>query len=147
MAITFGTPGAIRAVPPTAGHFGQGVKYPLAYDSKGRLSLSFGPSLVDESIQSICRTQRGERVMLPDYGIGQQLFEPAADADRIRFALSENIEAYEPRISQSRVDVELSLNDSATSEVTIRYAPTGEADTRTVTAPYFSGPAASYPGT
>jgi phage baseplate assembly protein W len=139
MAFQAGTPGAIKAVPVQAGHFGQGVKYPLAIDAAGRLALSAGPVAVADALSSIVQTQSGERAMQPDYGAGISLFDPI-DPDRTRFALLQTIADHEPRIQTA--DVVVTQGQAASdSEATITYVLTTEANTRTLTVPFFVGPA------
>src|SRR5690348_7732165 len=105
--MSVGVPGAITQPPPSAGVLGQGVKYPLSYDSRtGRLVLSWGADLVSQSILSIQSTQQGERPMLPAYGAAQVTFEPV-DADRIKLLIDQNIAEYEPRATRVTVDVQL----------------------------------------
>lgn len=136
---TVGTVGAIPEPPPTAGQFGQGVKYPVDFDSNGRLKLSFGATSVEEALISIMRTYPGERVMQPDYGAGVMLFEPY-DTSRIVLAIRESIEAHEPRVTQADVSVSQGQQVGEVF-VTIIYSVAGDANPRTLTQGFFNGPA------
>ena len=129
----------IQSIPSQAGIFGQGVTYPLAFDSSGRLKLSAGPVLVDQALASIAQTQPGERPMEPDYGAAILNFEPI-DEDRVRMAFDENIREHEPRVAVAQFSV---VPGAAFSDalVTIRYVAAGEATARTLTAGLFAGPA------
>jgi phage baseplate assembly protein W len=138
MAFQAGTPGAIRAVPPTAGFFGQGVKYPLTLTASGRLALSFGPDCVGDALNSIVSTAPMERVMQPDYGAAVLTFD-LVDPDRSRIAIGRNIADHEPRIVRSDISAEQGA-DLAQSEVTIKYVLIGEANVRTETYPFFVPP-------
>lgn len=133
-----GTPGAIQAPPYSAGVLGQGISYPPEYTSNGRLKLSWGTTLVDESIESIAATQDGERVMLPGYGAGHNIFEPF-DEHRQKLKLEENIANFEPRARNVRVDV--TIGDRPGDAIsTVTYEYDGEATPRTLTFPLFKGP-------
>jgi phage baseplate assembly protein W len=136
-----GSAGAIQAPPPSAGVYGQGVKYPPTLDtSTGRLALSWGTKLVDESILSICRTVPKERVMLPGYGAATVTFEPI-DEYKMREALTANIAEYEPRATNVEVDVKSEANGVMVAHIS--YVPVGEANTRTLTYPIFTPPSGS----
>lgn len=137
MASSVGTPGAIQSPPATAGVFGQGVAYPLANDTKGRLVLAWGVDLVTQSISSIAQTQRGERPMQPDYGAAT-IFEPV-DADRLKINLEENIANHEPRARD--VSVTVQTGTGGDMPTTISFATVGDASQRTLVVPLFNGPA------
>src|SRR5262245_24150324 len=136
---TVGTPGAIRAVPATAGAYGQGVTYPIAYDTSGRLRLSFGVTSVYESLKSIIMTQPGERAMQPDYGAQALLFEPL-EVDRLLVKIQEVVSDHESRIA-SVDDIKIRVGNNggeAIIDVTVRLK--GDPDQRILTYPYFVGP-------
>lgn len=143
MALRFGTPGAIRAVPPNAGSYGQGIAYPPDYDAAGRLILAAGERCVEDALRSIVETQLGERCMQADYGAGDFLFEPI-DLARGKAAILRSIADHEPRIDPASVeiDAEPNPNDLGSVLVTIRYQLRGEATPRTLTYPDFVGPEA-----
>lgn len=133
-----GTPGAIQAPPPSAGVLGQGIKYPPEFDSAtGRLKLSWGPDVVAQSILSILQTQTGERSMLPGYGAGSTTFEPV-DAERHRLLIEQSIAEYEPRAVSVTTDVR--LMPTGELMISVSYQLRGDATTRTLTYPLFSGP-------
>jgi phage baseplate assembly protein W len=136
-----GTAGSIQAPPPSAGVYGQGVKYPPTLDTTtGRLALSWGSTLVDESILSICRTVPNERAMLPGYGAATVTFEPI-DEYKMREALQANIAAYEPRATN--VEVSVVGEPNGVMRAHISYVPVGEANVRTLTYPIFTPPSGS----
>ena len=142
---TFGTAGALRAIPPNAGHLGQGLSYPPQYDAAGRLQLSWGRQLVAEAVQSIVETLPGERPMEPDYGGSSATFEPIGDLDRARYQISRCIEEHEPRIAEATINfVSVSTGDPTEKlQPDIEFTTTTEADSQTLTAGYFAGPAST----
>lgn len=138
---TVGTPGALPTPPATAGVLGQGIKYPPEVDTAtGRLKLSFGSALVDQSILSIAMTQPYERPMLPGYGAASITFEPV-DEHRFKLLLEANITEYEPRATNVKVEA-MPLKTSET-QAKITYDVIGEASPRTLTAPIFTGPSST----
>jgi len=129
---------SIQTPPYSAGVLGQGITYPPTLDTAtGRLKLSWGTDVVAQSIQSICQTQPGERVMLPDYGAGSVTFDPI-DMARMKVALEKSIADYEPRALD--VDVQVSLGVPGEVIASIAFRVAGDATTRTLTYPLFVGP-------
>lgn len=127
----------IRTPPPGSGHFGQGISYPLQYDTNGRLSLSYGPQSVQESLLSICQTVLGERVMQVDYGIGAA-FEPI-NAARFTEQVKQVIADHEPRIDPNSLRITMSGSASqGEARVEVYYELTGDATPQTLTFPFFS---------
>lgn len=142
--MAFGTPGAIQAPPASAGVLGQGVKYPPTLTANGRLALSWGQQSVQESIVSIARTQRHERVMLPGYGADASTFEPI-ELHRYQQQLESSIADYEPRAVRVSVDVRPNPTQLGSAIAFIQFATANDASLRTLTVPLFIGPAATPP--
>ena len=90
--------------------YGQGLKFPLQVDERGRLASSHGEAHVEESIMLILGTSRGERRMLPRFGCGihDLAFEPNTPAirGRIAVAVRESLIEFERRIDLLSVDVD-----------------------------------------
>lgn len=139
--MSVGTPGALPAVPATAGNLGQGIKYPPEVDDKGRLVLSSGVALVDQSIQSICQTQPKERVMQPDYGAATATFEPV-DLAVMKAKVDEQVAAHEPRAINVEFEA-VPTTDGALA--TVNYDLDGDPNTKNLTFPLFTGPASTGP--
>lgn len=136
----FGTPGSIRQPPNASGFLGQGVQYPLDYDTTGRLKLSFGVQSVADAMMSIALTQPGERVMQPDYGAAIFVAEPLQSLGQIAASFTRNIHEHEPRVKTlNSVDVSLG-QDVGAVQVDIVYTPQAEATPQTLSYPYFQGP-------
>lgn len=143
MKLPFGTPGAIRAVPPTAGFLGQGVSYPPDIDAAGRLKLSFGQQAVEDSLRSMIETAKGERVMLADYGCAEFLFEPANDLDRGAAALARCVADHEPRVSAVDVSGALDETQQGSVNLSVTYQVAGGATPQVLTYDFFNGPSVS----
>lgn len=69
--------------------------YPLTSDGQGSLCLSRDEDLVAESIYSVLETRPGERIMRPNYGTPDYLFESvnaiSIQTGRIEAALTDQI--------------------------------------------------------
>ncbi len=130
---------AIQKPPPSAGHLGQGVAYPLAYTANGRLALSWGAKSVEDALSAICQTQPGERVMQPDNGGAVGVHEPVRDVSEIERAIRESVAEHEPRIVAESITVIVERVDaSGTLWLQVQYEIVGEATARTLTYPYWT---------
>jgi len=137
---TVGTPGAIAQPPVTSGFLGQGVTYPPAYTTQGRLKISNGTTSVEEALKTILETAPGERPMLPGYGARVGEFEPI-DMARMIAKFKKDVVDYEPRVdSISSIDAQYGPGVGEV-QVTIQYVLVGEANERILTSTIFTGPA------
>ena len=110
----------------------QGLKYPIDLNPKnGYFSKSTNIELVKSNLNSLIRTERGERFMRPDLGCNLRkfLFEPLDEAlfneikaevvDSIRRYLSTvsvgKIQVFETRGAQLRVNLFCAFRDSISS--------------------------------
>jgi Bacteriophage baseplate protein W len=105
--------------------FGQGLSFPPRVGADGRLAWSEGEENVRESIRVILLTELGERLMRPDFGCGLRrfLFEPNTVTTRtlIREAISNAIQAREPRVAVEAVTVESDAEDARLVAVEILF--------------------------
>lgn len=87
---------------------GSCLAIPVAADLRGSLAtVSSREAIVAQSILSIVSTRRGERVMMPDYGLPDFVFEvmDAGFVPRVAYFLRKQILAYEPLVEDVRVVV------------------------------------------
>jgi phage baseplate assembly protein W len=99
---------------------GRGLAFPPRVGADGRLAWSEGEANIREAIEIVLKTDRNERLRLPEFGGGLPalLCEPNTEAtrhqlaDRIRKALG----AWEPRIAVHSVDV---VEDPANAEAAV----------------------------
>ena len=87
---------------------GGGWKFPLQIDPKtGRIAMTDGEENIRESIGSLLRTYRGERVMRPEFGTRtpDYAFAPSSSSlkESIAYELSRQLVVQEPRIRDVRV--------------------------------------------
>jgi|694.fasta_scaffold93408_2 phage baseplate assembly protein W len=93
-----------------AGFLGKGIAlFPFAMKG-GTVAMNSYEDQVEQSIRLILKTERGERVMRPDFGAGMELlaFEPlnAVTLALVRERVSEALLRFEPRIDLLAVAVE-----------------------------------------
>jgi phage baseplate assembly protein W len=82
---------------------GSMLSHPLRADERGALVIVSSPvDLIEQSIVSILETRQGERVMLPDYGLPDVVFEvqDAGFAARLAFYIQQQVLRYEPLVAE-----------------------------------------------
>ena len=87
-----------------------GVGWPFAVKpSEGRLGYARYEEDIEQAIQIILLTSRGERLMLAEFGAGLRdfVFEPNSEATRgrIQESVRKSLVDWEPRIDLERVEV------------------------------------------
>lgn len=87
----------------------KGVKFPMGSSEGGYLSQSVDNQTILEGLIQGIKTQKGERVMYPDFGttMRRRLFEPITDTTSrdIKQEISELISRYFPRVILSSLRV------------------------------------------
>ena len=105
-------------------YLGQGIAYPLRVNSRGGIAVARHEEKVRQSMRVILGTQRGERLMRPNFGANLKslVFAPnnAATANLARFYVEEALRTWEPRILVDEVHVQ---NDNQGGQllIEIRY--------------------------
>jgi len=109
----------------TASIFGKSFGFPFRLDGAARIAWSDGEVNVRESIEVILRTDRLERIALPDFGAGLQrwLFAPNTPDTHARIALAveQALRRWEPRIALEDVSVAASPDNATQAIATITY--------------------------
>lgn len=95
-------------------HLGVGWAFPVK-PVNGRLCYAQYEEDIEQAIQVVLLTARGERVMIPEFGAGLRdyVFEPNSPATRVRMAneIQRALVDWEPRIDLERVEVTESDDD------------------------------------
>lgn len=87
---------------------GSCLAFPFAADQRGTLAtVSAREKIVEQSILSIISTRKGERVMLPEYGLPDYVFATvdAGFIPRVAYFLRQQILTYEPLAEEVHVTV------------------------------------------
>lgn len=104
---------------------GRGIAFPPRVGSDGRVAWSEGEPNIREGIEIVLKTDRNERVRLPEFGGGlpRFLFEPNTPATRHQLAdrIRKALDAWEPRVTVQSVDVVEDPSDREAAVVTILY--------------------------
>lgn len=109
----------------TKDFLGAGWKFPPRLDARGQVELAREEQDVEEAIRIILLTNRGERVMRPDFGsdLFRLEFEPndSATCGLARRYVQEALMRWEPRIEVIEVQAEPDPSDSARLLINIEY--------------------------
>ena len=120
---------------------GRSLSFPLRVGSDGRLVWSKDENNIRESIAVILKTERDERIALPNFGagLGRFLFEPnnAATHAQIEYAITAALARWEMRIEVESVEVvaDESLLSAALATITYRLVATGTRERTSVSVP------------
>ncbi len=102
----------------------KGISFPLKFNSHGGTKTAQLNEKIRQSIYIILATERGERVMRPNFGgnLKSLLFAPnnTGTANIARFYVEEALNTWEPRIVLEEVSVQ-NNNDIGELLITIRY--------------------------
>lgn len=101
----------------------QGLKYPLELKGGG-LALSSDVELVAQGILSILKTRPGERVMLPRYGVRDQVFDAVRDASDVSMEIQRALDT-QLQIPGVIVNVTAQANDDGLVQVTVAWSLNG----------------------
>jgi phage baseplate assembly protein W len=83
------------------------LSHPLRGDVRGTVATTAQrDAIVAESILAILETRKGERVMVPDYGIADFVFSvvDSGFAARLAYELQTQIKRYEPLVDRVKVN-------------------------------------------
>ncbi len=92
---------------------GSWLSHPIRADQRGTLATSANRSeMIAQSIASIIETRQGERVMVPDYGIPDFVFDviDVGFTARLGYFIAQQVKRYEPLVDNIKVMLG-SLND------------------------------------
>jgi phage baseplate assembly protein W len=106
---------------------GSAIDFPFRTDARGTCRTTADRrEIVAQAIADLIETRRGERVMLPDYGIDDFVFavQDATFAVRLADHLETQIRRYVPLVKS--VTVEAATDEHQRAIVNIRYTEVGE---------------------
>jgi len=120
---------------------GTGIAFPLRPDRLGRLALSSGHVDVEEAIDIILGTARGERPMRPEFGCGihDHVFGTidATTIASIEYDVRLALDRWEPRIDVVDVSPDLSGIDDGVLAIEITYRLRATNDVRNLVYPFY----------
>jgi phage baseplate assembly protein W len=83
------------------------ISFPIRFDARGTFATTDRrETVISEAIEDVLETRRGERVMMPDYGIPDFAFsvQDSSFVHRLAYLLERQIKAYVPLVRSVKVD-------------------------------------------
>lgn len=108
---------------------GSTISFPFRVDARGTLVTTDERGIVvAQAIADIIETRRGERVMMPDYGIDDYVFavQNFSFAARLAFHLEEQIVRYVPLVRS--VSCTATEDENGRANIEVRYTEVGAID-------------------
>ena len=110
---------------PVKAFLGVGWAFPPRLNTDRRVSLAAYEQDIEQAIRIILGTNRGERVMRPDFGAGliEFVFEPAntATMELLKKRVEESLIDWEPRIDVEEVKVTIEPNERNRLDIDVSY--------------------------
>ena len=106
---------------------GSTISFPFRADARGTFVVADRrEDVISQAIADIIETRKGERVMLPEYGIPDFVFavQNFSFGHRLAYMLEEQIKAYVPLVRN--VFVKTTTDDEGRALVDIRYSEVGQ---------------------
>jgi phage baseplate assembly protein W len=124
---------------------GSGWKFPPQLNARGEIDLSHHEIDIEESIRIILLTNKGERMMRPDFGsdLFRLEFEPndPATGGLARRYVQEALARWEPRIEVAEIDTEPDPDDPSCLLIYIDYRIISTNIERNLVFPFYTVPA------
>lgn len=120
---------------------GSGWSFPLRINGRGGICLSSHDRDIEESINSILATARGERRMRPTFGCGihNMVFAPnnSTTWSMVTHYVEEALGMWEPRIEVNEVDVKPDTTDMSRLMINIKYTVRADNNERNLVYPFY----------
>jgi phage baseplate assembly protein W len=123
---------------------GVGWAFPVGVDARGRIALARHERDIEEAIQIILLTPKGQRVMRPEFGsrLHELIFAPndATTAGLAAYYVEDALGMWEPRIDVNEVNAGPDPDDAARMLIEIHYTVKSTYDSRTLVFPFYRLP-------
>lgn len=123
---------------------GVGWAFPIGVDARGRIGLARQVTDIEQAIQMILLTPKGQRVMRPEFGcqIHELIFAPndANTWGMAEYYVEEALRFWEPRIEVLNVTARPSDGNTERMDVHVDYRVKATLDKRTLVYPFYRIP-------
>ena len=123
---------------------GVGWAFPIGVDARGRIGLARQVTDIEQAIQMILLTPKGQRVMRPEFGcqIHELIFAPndANTWGMAEYYVEEALRFWEPRIEVLNVTARPSDGQTERMDVHVDYRVKATLDKRTLVYPFYRIP-------
>ena len=120
---------------------GSGWGFPLRINGRGGIGLSSHDRDIEESINAILATAKGERRMRPTFGCGihTMVFAPnnSTTWSMVTHYVEEALGMWEPRIEVNEVDVKPDMTDMSRLLINIKYTIRADNNERNLVYPFY----------
>src|SRR5438309_7522006 len=123
---------------------GNGWAFPVGVDARGRIALARHERDIEEAIQIILLTPKGQRVMRPEFGsrLHELIFAPnnATTAGLAAYYVEDALGMWEPRIRVQEVMARPDPDHAERLLIDIRYEIKATHDSRSLVFPFYRIP-------
>lgn len=123
---------------------GSGWRFPPNVDGRGGIALVSREQEIEEAIEIILSTPKGQRIMRPEFGcrIHELIFAPmnAGTATAVAHHVKEALGWWEPRIDVKGVKVDVDPNNQSCLLIYISYSIRATHDERALVYPFYTIP-------
>ena len=124
---------------------GSGLAFPLQVDRRGGIALARDETDIEQAIELILGTARGERPMRPEFGCGVHDFVfdsiDASTVGKMENAIRDALDHWEPRVVVETVEFDLSGVDEGRLMIDIGYRVRVTNTMRNLVYPFYVIPA------
>jgi len=123
---------------------GTGWAFPVGVDARGRIALARRERDIEEAIQIILLTPKGQRPMRPEFGcqIHDLIFAPndSTTAGLAAYYVEEALAMWEPRIQVKKIAANPDPDDPGRLLIAIHYEVKATHDRRSLVFPFYRIP-------
>jgi Bacteriophage baseplate protein W len=127
---------------------GSGLAFPLQVDRRGGIALARDETDIEQAIELILGTARGERPMRPEFGCGVHDFVfdsiDASTVGKMENAIRDALDHWEPRVVVESVEFDLSGVDEGRLMIDIGYRVRVTNTMRNLVYPFYVIPAEEF---
>ena len=127
---------------------GSGLAFPLQVDRRGGIALARDETDIEQAIELILGTARGERPMRPEFGCGvhDYVFDSidASTVGKMENAIRDALDHWEPRVVVETVEFDLSGVDEGRLMIDIGYRVRVTNTMRNLVYPFYVIPAEEF---
>jgi phage baseplate assembly protein W len=127
---------------------GSGLAFPLQVDRRGGIALARDETDIEQAIELILGTARGERPMRPEFGCGVHDFVfdsiDASTVGKMENAIRDALDHWEPRVVVETVEFDLSSVDEGRLMIDIGYRVRVTNTMRNLVYPFYVIPAEEF---
>jgi hypothetical protein len=111
---------------------GTAAAFPLRPDGRGGIATVTGVEAVEDSIRAIIETMKGSHLFNPFLGLPPFVFQPMQDLAAVSEVIKDALIWGDDRIDPDTLFVEVGIEDSGFTPISITYSVRGDATERSL---------------